>query len=516
MMGRARATGKRKGFTFTLSMVILTLTLVAVATFAQQWRKDQQAFYTEIMPSESMHLRERVASDLGQMLMLDASLQRNNDSTTDLTFKVTEPFKREGLSIARMSDYSQSLPANLRNLGYEAVFSANNITGSEATVMHTTNNGSLVYSNNGPYDVATFYYPSGMAPQVIHADILCDKLSSTVSDLAVESNANSGYGYYYVVNYSELGGRNFVKTYYAPMESNATMSVIYPDSSLLYFESRFSPSLGSNRTSVHFTKSSGGALILPFDTNSTGVIRDYALFPGNISLAPGASAPEWSPDCGRGTGCYYFNGKNNSVYMAGGLSLTDAEVPAPIGSERIADPWIEAFDAPISPGDGQSDDWTWWYYNASSTTVFDAEVVQAQSGASLRVTSSDYNSSACFYQTVGMISPASPYVFSFWTKGGGARYQLKLSGDICLAADGNWTAGACGGMFATNPSSDYVRVTRAFVTPANQYPSLTVRLCPATGANQNVYYDSVTLKKAPGMNGGFENYYYQSGWQYTH
>lgn len=514
-MGRARAAGRRKGFTFTLSMVILTLTLVAVATFAQQWRKDQQASYTEIMPSESMRLRERVASDLGQMLQLDASLQRNNDSTTELTFKVTEPFKREGLSIARMTDYSESLPANLRNLGYEAVFSANNITGSEATVMRTTGNGSLVYSNNGPYDVTTFYYPAGMAPQVIRADILCDKLSSTVSDLAVESNANSGYGYYYVVNYSEIGGRNFVKTYFAPMENNATMSVIYPDSSLLYFESRFSPTLGSNRTSVHYTKSSGGALILPFDTNSTGVIRDYSLFPGNVSLSPGSSAPEWSPDCGRGTGCYYFNGQDNSIYMPNGLALTDAEVPAPIGSERIMDPGLESFDAPISPGDGQSDDWSWWYYDASSSAIFDTEVAQAQSGASVRVTSSSYGDTACFYQTVGQISPASPYIFSFWTKGDGARYQLRLSDATCLAADGSWSTDACSAMFTVGASADYVRVTKAFRTPFNQYLSLTVRLCPAEGANLNVYYDSVTLKKTPGMNGGFENYYYQSGWYYT-
>jgi len=513
-MSNTRASG-RKGFTFTLSMVILSLTLVTVATFAQEWRKDQQASYTEILPSESMRLRERVSADMNQILQLEASLDRRNDSTTKLSFAVTEPFKREGLSIARMTDYSESLPANLRNLGVEAVFSANNITGSDTAVLHTTGNGSLVYSNDGPYDITTFYYPSGMSPGIIRADIVCDKISATVSDLSVESNPNSGYGYYYIVNYTEKGGRNFVKTYYAQNESNATMSVIYPDASLLYFESRFSPSLGSNRTSVHYTKSSGGALILPFDSNSSGgVLRDYSIFPENISFTPGSSPPTWKADCGRGTGCYYFDGEDNSIYLPYGLALTDSEVPVPIGSERIVDPWLEEFAIPVSPDDAQDDFWKWWYKDSSSTATFDATVENAQAGASVKITPSVSGSTTCLYQTVSQISPSSPYVFSFWSKGDPARYKIELTDGKCLLANGSWSMDACT-MFIDTPLSpdSYRRVSKTFTTPYGMSLSLKLSLCASAALGSNVYYDSISLKKAVGINGGFESYYYQSDYQ---
>ena len=137
--------GSKAGFTFTLSIVLLALTLISVASFAQEWRKSQQVSFTEILPSESMRLQERVAASLGQIVGADGSIKSDSSSTV-LSISTQQPFKREGESIAQISDYSESLPSNLRNLGYEAVLDANKISGSNSAVIVTSNNGSMLPS----------------------------------------------------------------------------------------------------------------------------------------------------------------------------------------------------------------------------------------------------------------------------------------------------------------------------------------------------------------------------------
>ena len=373
------------GFTFTLSIAILAITLIAVASFAQEWRKGQQVSFTEILPSESVRLQERVAADFGQIVQADASVRTEN-ATTTLSISTQQPFKSEGQPIAKISDYSESLPSNLRNLGYEAVLDANNMSGSNAAVILTSSNGSLVHSNEGAYDITTFYQPNGLDPSTIFASISCNKQASSVGELAQMGGSGTGTGQYYVVNYTEPSGRSYLRNFYALPNSNTTMSITYPDNTLLYFDSQFSPA-GQNRTSVHYTKSSAGALILPFDQNSTSIVRDYSLFRENVTLASGAKAPVWVPDCSRG-GCYQFDG-NDSMSVQGGVDLTGGEIPLPLGAEMVKDPWFEVFSVPPKPDDFQSDDWYYWKISDDgSGAVFDATSANAQSLYSVHAMSS--------------------------------------------------------------------------------------------------------------------------------
>ena len=503
------------GFTFTLSMVLITLTLIGAASFAQEWRKEQQASTTKIASSEALRLHGRVGSDVRAMMGAGAKVSTNNATgATTLSLSLTQPFKREGEPIAQINDYSASLPSSLRNLGYEAVLSAGNMSGSSATVIVTSKNGSLVNSNEGAYDITSFYHPRGLSPNTISANIYCNKQADSVGGLEVSGSSGSGGSYYYIVNYAEPGGRNYTRTYLAPWNSSATMRVTYPDDTLLYFESVFSPDAIQNRTSIHYTKSSSGALILPFDSNSTGVVRDYSLFKENVTLASGASTPEWRSDCSRG-GCYYFNGTGQYMYVPGGVALTGSEIPLPLGSERIKDPWFESFPVEPEYNDGVSDSWSYW--NRDAATNYDVvEAVTgsvAQSGISARISTIRSSSEARIYTDADRISPLTAYTLSFWARDTGSpgRYKVQLApGSLCLTASGTWTI-ACDFYLPITHSSAYAQRTREFTTPdSSTYQTITISLYGGAlpGA---VYYDSVSLKQSTGINGGFESYYAEGG-----
>ena len=524
--------GGRLGFTFTLSIVLLSITLIAVAAFAQEWRKSQQVSFTEILPSESVRLQERVAAGIGQMMQADGSIKSDNASTV-LSISTQQPFKREGEALAQVSDYSESLPSNLRNLGYEAVLDANKISGSNSTVIVTSNNGSLVHSNEGAYDITTFYQPSGFVPSTIYATISCDKQAASVGDMASVGGTGSGAGQYYVINYTEPSGRSYLRNIYAAPNSNTTLSIIYPDNTLLYFDSQFSQA-GSNRTSIHYTKSSSGALILPFNQNATGVVRDYSLFRENVTLANGSNAPAWKADCSRG-GCYQFDGTGDYMSVTGGVGFTDSEVPLPLGKEMISDPWFEAFREAPAPDNNMSDVWYFWNNDGvvpgpGAKDIFDAALLGAQSRYSVHAISTpESTGSASIYQDVRGVSPSAPYTLSFWSKSVGAsagRYSLEIPentpniGDVrrCLDSSGAWTS-ACLTYFTTAPSTaDYSRTTKEFMMPSGLSPTspytvpltLRVRFYPPYLPSGEVYYDSVSLKQSAGMNGDFESYYVES------
>ena len=518
--------GDGHGFTFTLSIVLLSLTLIAVASFAQEWRKSQQVSFTEILPSESLRLQERVAADFGQIVQADASLKSDN-ATTTLSVTTSQPFKREGQPIAKISDYSSSLPSNLRNLGYEAVLDANNMSGSNAAVILTSDNGSLVHSNDGAYDVTTFYQPSGLAPSAIIATISCSKQASSVGDLTQEGGSGAGEGQYYLVNYTEPSGRSYVRNLYASPYGNTSMSITYPDSTLLYFDSQFSQG-GPNRTSVHYTKSSSGALILPFDSNTTGVVRDYSLFSQNVTLSPGEKTPTWSPDCSRG-GCYQFDGMADYMFIPGGVGLTGGEVPLPLGPEMVNDPWFEIFTEAPSPDDGVSDTWYYWHIDSGgSGAVFDATRDHAQGNVlySLHAINPDGSDDSNMYQSIQGVLPSAPYTLSFWAMGSEqGRYQLEAIPDptrsmevLCLDADGTWSS-ACKTYFQTAPSPEaYSQNVLEFMAPSGMSESspftapmtLVIRLYPPAGSG-DVYYDSVSLKQSSSANGGFESHYPEGG-----
>jgi hypothetical protein len=529
--GQARRAGGRKGFTFTLSVVMIALTLISVASFAQEWRKGQQASYTEILPSESMRLQERVATDIGQIVRADASVKTGNASSTTLSLSTQQPFKREGEPLAKIADYSSSLPSNLRNLGYEAVLEANGLAGSNATVIVTSQNGSLVQSNLGAYDITTFYQPTGFVPGTIYASISCGKQASSVGELsAASSSGGDGAGQYYVVNYTEPSGRSYLRNYYAAPNSDTTMRITYPDSTLLYFDSRFSPA-GRNTTSIHYTKSSSGALILPFNQNATGVVRDYSLFRENVTIAEGESAPLWKSDCSRG-GCYQFDGTGDYMFVPGGVGFTDAEIPLPLGSEKVSDPWFETFGGEPSPNDGAGDEWYYWHIeNGGANDIFDAASgAGAQSYYSVRaIAISGSAGDSDIYQGIPGISPSTPYALSFWSMSNGSnagRYRLEIQPDPlngvekqCLESDGATWSTACNSYFpvALSPGA-YSRTSREFMAPAGPSPSasytvpltLIIRLYPPYPSGE-AYYDSASLKQSAGANGGFESYYAEGG-----
>ena|GEM_PF-3887937 len=508
---RGSHASSRAGFTFTLSMVLITLTLIGAASFAQEWRKEQQASATKIVSSEALRLHGRIGSDVRAMVGAGAKVSTDNTTgATTLSFSLTQPFKREGEPIAQINEYSASLPTSLRNLGYEAVLSANNMTGSSATVIVTSKNGSLVNSNEGAYDVTTFYHPQGMMPSSIIANIYCNKRSDSVGELVVSGSAGAGSGYYYRVNYSEPGGKSYVRNYFAPGNSTATMRVTYPDDSLLYFESVFSPDSAQNRTSIHYTKSSTGALILPFDTNATGVVRDYSLFKESVTLAGGNVSPEWRSDCSHG-GCYYFNGSGQYMYVPGGVALTGSEIPLPIGKELIADPWLDSFTTPADLNGG------YWYSWGVDTNNGDGSVSavsgsHAQSFISARIVNLRPGSLARIYNSPpANVSPSTAYTLSFWAKDTGSAGRYKLSnGTHCLSSLGAWTT-LCDFLPVVH-SPAYVQNSREFTTPPGLgYQEITASFYGSATLGTAVYYDSVSLKKTTGINGGFESYYAEGG-----
>ena len=523
----AKKPKSKNGFTFTLSIVLLAITLIAVASFAQEWRKSQQVSFTEILPSESMRLQERVAVGVGQLVQADGSV-KSDDTSTMLSLSTSQPFKREGEALTQFSDYSESLPSNLRNLGYEAVLDANKISGSNSTVIVTSNNGSLVHSNDGAYDITTFYQPNGFVPNTIYATISCGKQAILVGDIASAGGSSYGAGQYYIVNYTEPSGRNYLRNYYAAPNSNTTMSIIYGDNTLLYFDSRFSQS-GQNRTSIHYTKSSSGALILPFNQNTTGAVRDYSLFPENVTLASGNSAPTWKPDCSRG-GCYQFDGTGDYMSVLGGVSFTDEEIPLPLGKEMFNDSWFELFGAEPSLDENVTDDWYFWNIGnaAEGSVIHVASGNDAHSYYSVRATATVNNVATNIYQAVPGISPSTPYTLSFWSKSvesSTGRYRLEIQEDgvrgvtgRCLDTGGAWTT-LCNTYFYTVPSiSAYSRTTKEFMMPSGPNSqtlysvplTLIVRFYPPDLPG-TVYYDSASLKQSVGMNGDFESYYPEGG-----
>ena len=96
-------------------MVLITLTLIGAASFAQEWRKSQQASTTKITSIEGLH--GRIGSDVRAMMGAGAKVSTDNTTgATTLSLSLTQPFKREGDPIAQVGAYSTSLPSNLRKV----------------------------------------------------------------------------------------------------------------------------------------------------------------------------------------------------------------------------------------------------------------------------------------------------------------------------------------------------------------------------------------------------------------
>ena len=500
---------KNKGFTFTLSIVLLSITLIAVAVFSREWRASQQVSFTEILPSEAQRIDERVASDMGKMFGAGAEMETKNQTTASVGTFTQAPFKKEGAPLAQIDDYSQSLSSSLRASGYEAVLATNNLGASNATVMVFFGNGSLEHSNDGPYDVSAYFHPTGANPSEIYATIICNKTASDVSPLSIIGGGQDGGGYYYRINYTELSsGKTYIVDCRSPSGSDTSLTISYPDLSQVFFDSSFSLSNSRNSTSVHYTKSPGGYLIVPFDSNQSGLnqpLRDYSLFENSLSLGNGtagnAYSPTWTASGCKSGGCYQFDGA--SQYISGeGIGLFDSEIPAPLGMELISNGEFESFNSTLGI-------WFYWTKTIVGGVAFNATDDSA-TGSAVKISNDGSGGGSSLRQTAARLLGNTPYSLSFSSKGAGGRYRVvdstNPSAEAYLHSDGTWGASA---ELPTNAGETYLQAMTQFSLPANS-SRVRIELLPAA-TNGTVYYDSVSIKQATGQNGGFESWHYDTG-----
>ena len=497
-----------KGFTFTLSIVLLSITLIAMAVFSREWRASQQASFTEILPSESQRIDSRIASDVSKMFGASADVEKQNATSASIDVTGQMPFQKEGSPLAHMDDYSQSLSSSMRASGYAAVLSTNGLSKSNATVLTFTLNGSLEYSNDGPYDIAAYYHPQGAAPAEIYVTIACNKTASSVDPLSIVGSNQTSGGYYYHINYTETSsGKTYIVDCHSPEESNTSLSIQYPDLSQIFFESSFSGSNARNRTSIHYTKSPGGFLILAFDAN--GTLRDYSLSGNNLSLALAPSAPTWEAEGCKNGGCYEFDGSND--FMSGdNLQLFETELPPSLGIERISNGTFENFTGGLG---NNSSSWLGWSklnsdpshvaFHATNISVTGFAVEISNDG--LAAGSND------LWQNASNLWENTPYTLSLWSKGPGGRYRIvdmtNSSLPYYLQGGGSWSTAPYD--IPTGANATYIRSVNQFSLRLNS-SAVRIELLPSASAG-DVYYDSVSLKRTDGQNSGFESYYYDTG-----
>ncbi|MCX8197106.1 MAG: hypothetical protein N3G80_02195 [Candidatus Micrarchaeota archaeon] len=482
-----------KGFTFTISIILLSITLVGMALFSQEWRKTQKTTFTELLPAEIARIEEKVSSDLSSITSAQLSV-KNAYPYVQLDMATFFPYKKEGLPIADMNSYLFNLPENLRNTGAEAIL-ISNINGSNATIINISS-GSLVYSNDGPYDVATFFHPLGWQPIAIYANISCGKRANSIGNFMVSGGMAGSDNLYYALAYSDLVGvkNRFTNTPVA--NHQATLSVSYPDGTSLRFVSNFSSGLQKNYTSIYFTKSPSGALILPLDSPpKNNQIRDYSEY-GNHFYA-GNLGVTFEPACKIG-GCLSFSG---SQYLKkDSFSLTDSELSFPLGAERMTNGNFEDISGPppnIWPGwavTNPTPDEVYIGYALTPSTGFAALISNPAGYAGI-----DYTIS----QQITNLYENTFYTLSFLFNGSNGSYSIyDPAKNKYLRQDGSWATDFFA--FETGATSSFSAITKEFVVPAGSSQIILTFF----GANQgDVYYDSVSLRESSGLNGGFEQYY---------
>ena len=496
-----------KGFTFTISILMLCLTLIAMAAYASEWRRSQQGLLSLLLPTDSIRLQERIAAGAAEILGADSMVKKDGSGKVSVKIAGRLPFKKEGEPIARMNDYSASLPYGMRGTWAEAVLSANNLTGSNATVMYVSGTGSLIYNNDGFNDAATYLHPISWAPSSINVSIFCGKAARMASQLSVqETSASPGPSYF--VNYSETGGNDFFASNTTAKQGNASISVAYDDGSVLSLESAVSGSGSRNYTRISYTKSPKGFLILPFEQDTDGTpqiqVRDFSPFGNNMSLGGGdaASSPAWSDiNCKMG-GCYSFDGSNDYLNRSA-FDLTESMVEFANGPDMLTDGGLEITDSGL-PDDGNTDAWRFWAIANGDGIVFDSTKTSHAGNLAAKIgkgSQKDY-----LYQQLRILDNV-PYTLSFWTRSengaGSARYAIIEKNDgKYLQEDGSW-----GGEYFFDSgvtSTGYQQVSREFALPVgSNIPTIEL----VASDLDIVYFDEVSLKQTAGLNGGFEYYY---------
>lgn len=483
---------RNRGFTFTVSVLIISITLISMAAFSQEWRRSQQASFTELLPSEASRVQEGVSADFAQMSSASASVRRPSASTASVEISASLPFKKEGAQLADAAEYSASLPMVLRGKDFEAVVSAAGFSGSNATVMRFFDSGELAENNSGPHDVLTYYHPIGDAPANITLAIFSNKEYVSAGELLIVNASGSGDGCNYTITYSEGSGRGFSRTASAAKTSNASLTISYLDGTQLRIESNFSPSLARNFTRIYYTKSPGALLVLPLDQNAT---TDYSQFAVSMSLGGGVAgqSPQWVSDC-RAGGCFSFDGSNDFI-SASNLPLAESAVEFAQGPERLANGGFEATSGSY---------WANWSVENVDDLIYDSSTAHSGSHAALMYPGSEADN--FIYQQAGNLLENTQYTFSFWSSGAAARYRIiDSTTGLYLQAGGGWGSAYT---FTGSSSAGFAKTARAFSLPLGSSSATAYLMPPSSGT---VYYDDASLRSSPGMNGGFEYYYKDIG-----
>lgn len=302
----------KRGFTFTVSAILIALTLVSMAFFASQWRKSQEVSYNEVLPSDSVRLQDRIASDFRTLSGVSADVQRTGTSSAAIKISFSLPLKKEGADVVDMSQYSSALASSLRGTGVEAAIYGN-ISGNSPTVVLFPDAGAFSLQNDMGGDLATYVHPAGWKASALNATLYCAKRAISVGEILVQNNAGTAVPYQVV--FKEQDGRTYTKTATAYTTSTMEMNVTFEDGSQATVRTVLSPS--SNTTTVNYTKSPGAYFILPLDANAStlaGDVRDYSGHQNNFTLGGGTAgyAPAWSLSCKAG-GCYVFDGSNDLI-----------------------------------------------------------------------------------------------------------------------------------------------------------------------------------------------------------
>ncbi|MEM4348089.1 MAG: hypothetical protein QXN37_00785 [Candidatus Anstonellaceae archaeon] len=487
-----------KGFTFTISILILSITLIGMALFSQEWRKSQRTAFTELLPSEIARIEEQVSSDLAAVLGTKADI-RKTQSSIHLTVSSTLPFKKEGHPIANLYEYAATLPENLRNSGVEAIL-VSWINGSNAFIMNISESGGLFYSNDGPNDVIIYYHPLGWQPISIYATVNCSKSATNIGAFSVSGGQAGSDNLYYNLKYVDNIGTKTRFTNTPVSNHIATLQISYPDGTILLFVSNFSGLLSRNYTSISYTKSPSGALVLPLDSPASNMkVRDYSLYGLDFTVGGGQNTPLFKLSC-KSQGCMEFTG--NQYMYRNNFSLTETEIIFPQGSELVSNGDFEDRNG-IPPNI-----WPSWVVenNYPEDVYIGPALIQNNWAAEISNPQGYASVDFYIYQNV-YLSENSFYTLQFLSQGQNGKYSIfDRSKGKYLQADGSWDSSEH--LFETGVNSDFIRITKEFLLPLGS-SEVTLKFFAAESGD--VIYDAVSLKQSSGLNGGFEQYYSVGG-----
>ncbi len=502
MVKITNGSGSLRGYTFTLSILILSATLIALAMYASEWRRAQQAAPANlVLPSEALAIGNRISSDVSSIIGGSAEISRNS---TSVSIKITAklPFKKEGFPVADVSDYASSIPAILGSeIPYEIVLTANNLNRNNSTVLILPDSGAVLFANNGTNDtdVITYQHPRGWNLTGISASIFCAKSQQKISNISPSAGAGA---INYTITYSDLGG-TYISTNATQLANNVTYSVSFSDGTNLSFVTNISAS-GSNVTTIYYTKSPGAVQILAFDsnsTNATGGVPDYSTFGKNMTLGGGNSskAPYWlSSGCHSG-GCYSFDGVADFI-NGSNLNFTEA----PVNYTETTYKLNGGFENYVGNDFGN-----WVQVNNSSNSCGRsfAPVTLANSihsgSAALKSCSSSSGATAYMYNDKAIFKNGTSYSLEFWAtctnSGYVARYALyDANNNNYLQQDGSWQAaqwiftvqGSCN---ANDPPAAYAKYVQNFRTADTGVGAIQVRFYEVITPKGESYIDDVSL-----------------------